>query len=113
MCIGANGFNTEAKLTQMINLIKSYGSIPILCTTPQLNGATTVSEVNQQIINVAIANGVKYVRFDIATCVDYEISNGPDSTLFLDGLHPNADGYERMYKRVLIDVPEIERYSIT
>ena len=106
-CIGTNGGNTAENLKEYIDLCKAYKSNPILCTTPQLKGTTGVSIVNQTIINIAEANNIPVVRFDIATSLNYDVSAGPDTSLFYDGVHPNAEGCEKMYNRLFVDVPQL------
>lgn len=105
ICIGTNGGNTTSNLNEVISLCKKYGSTPILCTTPQLRRNTGISYTNQTIINVAKSNNIPVVRFDIATSLNYDLSQGQDESQFHDSVHPNAQGGENMYNRLFIDAP--------
>ena len=107
VCIGTNGGNTTENLKGYIDLCKAYKSNPILCTTPQLKNNTGISTINQIIINVANANNIPVVRFDIATSLNYDISAGQDTSLFHDSVHPNAEGCKKMYNRLFVDVPQL------
>ena len=48
-------------------------------------------------------------KFDLATSVNYDISQGYNSSLFVNGnsVHPNEAGCLKMYQRVKIDCPEL------
>lgn len=101
--IGTNGGNTLEKLNQLIEKINDIGSIPIINCVP-CTSTSTQSAINNPILSL----GTKCVRFDIATALNYDLSQGYDPSLFNnDGVHPNEDGYEKMYNRVIMDVPEI------
>lgn len=99
--IGTNAGNTKEKLQNIISKIEDINAIPIINCIP-CTSTSIQSEVNNEIL----ALNTYHVRMDIATALDYDLNNGPDTSLFLsDGVHINDEGYERMYKRVLSDCP--------
>lgn len=101
--IGTNEGNTLEKLQNVVNKIKEIGSIPIINCIPCCKNIDYQS-INNQILEL----DTYHVRMDIATSINYDISNGMDESLYLsDGTHLNASGYERMLKRVQIDCPFI------
>ena len=109
--IGANGGNTLTKLQQLksncdaINctLILNYRTCQY-ATNAHIEGNTLIAQI-----------GVNGARFDIATALNNNPIGATDGTdsrynpaLFYDsGLHPNNDGDDKMYNRLLIDVPEL------
>lgn len=101
--IGTNGGNTLEKLNQIISFCEEIGAVPIINCVP-CTSTSIQSAINNQILSL----DTKHIRFDIATALNYDLDDGPDTSLFTDdGVHPNEDGYDRMFKRVLIDVPEL------
>ena len=90
--IGTNGGNSKAKLDKVVSLIKSMGAVPIVNCVSQLAGG--VSYINDDILDLPCM----HARFDIATSVSNNLSNGQNESLFDDDLvHPNADGHKAMY----------------
>ena len=106
--IGTNGGVSAESLASLKAEIVSIGAIPIICCIcccPDNIGDTIQSAVNNQVLSLT---DNKCVRFDIATAIDNDLSNGADSSLFVsDGVHPNIDGHSAMAKRVEIDLPEL------
>lgn len=102
--IGTNGGNTITKLNQLVELIKSIGSIPIINYIYLTNEETRKDNIqgyNDQIKTL----GVLGARFDIATAINNDISLGADNSLFQpDLVHPNETGYEKIFQRFVSDV---------
>ena len=107
--IGTNNYADypqNSHLTELVSKIKDIGSIPIINCIPCAPYASS-DKIRATINNEILALGEKCVRFDIATSKDYGLQE-PDNTLYEDDLiHPNEAGHDRMYKRVLIDLPEL------
>lgn len=69
---------------------------------------------NAPVINSAIENVIHDVcvikesgRYDLATSINGNVDNGCDMTVMPDGLHPNIEGHQRQFNRLLIDVPSL------
>lgn len=107
--IGSNGGNTVTNLNTLIDIIESMGSIPIICHIPKSTSATTFATINSQIDNVINSRDGYILRsyIDAATSIDGDPNNGIDTSLFYDGLHPNANGCEAMFNRIKSDLAEI------
>ena len=106
--IGTNGGNTLEKLTTLINNIVAIGSKPIINHIPmRSNGAQ--GSINEMIDEAILqsSNDVRCVKMDVATALNYDISDGYDSAISYDGIHPNDLGHNRMYLQAKIDVPEL------
>ena len=103
--IGTNGGNNTERLETLISKIEAIGAIPIINTIPcSTDAGVNYTSINNQIL----ALDVKHVRMDIATALNYDLNDGPDSSLFVsDGIHPNEDGHKRMYEAVLQQLPEL------
>ena len=79
-------------MDKVVSLIKSMGAVPIVNCVSQLAGG--VSYINDDILDLPCM----HARFDIATSVSNNLSNGQNESLFDDDLvHPNADGHKAMY----------------
>ena len=114
--IGTNGGNTEAKLTQLVDYIKSQGAIPILNNIPSNESGSQLKE-NTIIDQVRTKSGIKGCRFDLATSLTGDGKEVDKSTMYWEDYadsygwqiyhHPNAKGGTKMFERTLIDVPEI------
>lgn len=114
--IGTNGGNTEAKLSELVDYIKSQGAIPILNNIPsnesgtQVEGAALISQVRSKY-------GIKGARFDLATSLNGDGKEVDKSTMYWEDYtgsygwqvyhHPNEKGGRKMFEQTLIDVPEI------
>ena len=124
--IGTNGgitTNTEEKFKQIIDLCEAIGCFPIL-NIISCGGSGNYIAINQMLLRLSELDGYKgrfkYCRFDYATSVDnypWIDSSHPttisgketrvNSSLMVDGTHPNGEGSKLMYDRFSIDVPEI------
>ena len=102
-----NNLSTSTEtLTQQFTSLKSAcennGIQLILNHIPMLNGKTSDCIRVNGIIDSLNLDGAK---FDIATAVDNNPSNGCNTSLFVDGTHPNVSGSQKMYERMKIDLP--------
>jgi lysophospholipase L1-like esterase len=105
--IGTNDFNTVDNLTALCSSIQKLGVIPILNNIPWKFTGSVVK--NNEIIATVRKNlGINGAAFDIATSVNY-LNTSQDKSLFLDGIHPNAKGIQRMFLQFVKDVPEVLR----
>ncbi len=114
--IGTNGGNTEAKLTQLVDYIKSKGAIPILNNIPANESGTQVAEA-ALLHQVRTKTGVQGVRFDLATSLLGDGKEVDKSTMYWEDYattygwqvyhHPNEKGGKRMFDQTLVDVPAI------
>jgi hypothetical protein len=114
--IGTNGGNTEAKLIQLVDYIKSQGAIPILNNIPSNESGTQVAE-NVIIDQVRNKSGLKGCRFDLATSLTGDGKTVDKSTMYWEDYtgsygwqvyhHPNEKGGKKMFDQSLIDTPEI------
>ena len=69
------------------------------------------TDSNNDFINNANAwirnSGYHYIDFNIVTSLNY-LGTSVDSSLFQeDGIHPTNEGFEKMFKRIKIDVPNL------
>ena len=108
--IGTNGGNSVTALTNIINKILEIGSIPIINHIPADTNNRYIGY--NSTIDEAIAlfdTKILCCKFDLATSVNYDISQGYNSSLFVNGnsVHPNEAGCLKMYQRVKIDCPEL------
>ncbi|HRP54662.1 SGNH/GDSL hydrolase family protein [Agriterribacter sp.] len=114
--IGTNGGNTTAKLTQLVNYIKSQGAIPVLNNIPGNESGTHVTE-NLIIDQVRRTSGVKGCRFDLATSLPGDGKEVDKSMMYWEDYtgsygwqiyhHPNEKGGKKMFERTLADMPEL------
>ena len=105
--IGTNDFNTIENLTALCSSIQKLGAIPILNNIPWKFTGSVVKD-NEIIATVRKNLRINGAAFDIATSVDY-LNTNQDKSLFLDGVHPNAKGLQRMFLQFVKDVPEVLR----
>ncbi len=114
--IGTNGGNTEAKLKELVNYIKSHGAIPILNNIPSNESGTQVA-VNDLLAKVRSDLNIKGCRFDLPTSMDGEGKVVDKSSMYWEDYsgsygwqiyhHPNEVGGVKMFQQTLIDVPEL------
>lgn len=111
--IGTNGGNTEENLSELVEYVRSQGSIPILNNIP-CNESGTQIPVNEMIEKIRQKYGIKGCRFDLATSLAHDGQVVDKTTMYFEDYdwgkiyhHPNVNGSLRMYTRTLIDVPEI------
>ncbi|MGN6291823.1 MAG: SGNH/GDSL hydrolase family protein [Chitinophagaceae bacterium] len=110
--IGTNGGNTEAKLTQLIDYIKSRGAIPILNNIPANESGSQVA-ANALIDTVRQKTGVNGCRFDLATSIAGDGKEVDKSLMYWEDYtgsygwqvyhHPNEKGGKRMFDQVMKD----------
>jgi lysophospholipase L1-like esterase len=107
--IGTNGGNNISRLTSIIDAITALGCKAILNHIPALSNSSQSIAENEQIDYVLSTRpDTLCVKFDIATSTNYNVASGQDADAFAsDRLHPNNIGHQRMFKRMLIDLPEI------
>ena len=106
VCIGTNGGMDSYQALDLIALIKSAGAVPILCVIPM--GSPSSISVRTLITGLDVLT----VRFDIATALNNDVSQGANTSLFVsDGLHPNADGHKAMFDRIKVDLPFLFNYK--
>lgn len=116
--IGTNGGNTEAKLKQLVNYIKSRGAIPLLNNIPANESGTQVSE-NNLIAKVRNDLNIKGCRFDLPTSLAGDGKAVDQSTMYWEDYsgsygwqiyhHPNESGGDKMFQQTLIDLPDLYR----
>jgi lysophospholipase L1-like esterase len=115
--IGANGGNTEANLSELVEYIRSQGSIPIL-NNIACNEHGTQVEINRLIDKVRRKYKLNGCRFDIATSLNRDGKEVDKTMMWHEDYsavndwghfwhHPNVKGSRLMYLQTLIDVPEI------
>ena len=122
--IGANGGNTEANLTQLMNIIRDNGSIPILNNMP-CNESGTQNNAdfggNPLIRQVRAKLGIKGAELDKATSragdgaeVDKGMMYWEDYTGYPAPMtgwqiyhHPNPKGGQAIFRQIVKDLPEI------
>lgn len=112
--IGTNGGNTEEKLKQLIDYIKSQGAIPILNNIPANESGTQVKE-NELIDKVRSDSGISGCHFDLATSLAGDGEEVDKSMMYWEDYtgsygwqvyhHPNEKGGDKMFQRLLKDVP--------
>lgn len=118
--VNANGSVSDEKLNEIIDYIESFGAIPILDNV-NCNESGTQVAASQQADRIREARGLKGCRFDLATSLagdglevdksmmyweDYENAPAP-LTGWQIYHHPNVLGSDAMFRRTLIDIPEI------
>lgn len=114
--IGTNGGNTESKLTELVNYIRSCGAVPILNNIPSNESGTQIKE-NQLIDSVRKKFGIKGCMLDWATSVMGDGKEVNKDMMYWEdytgsyGLqvyhHPNEKGGDAMMARIRLDLPEL------
>jgi hypothetical protein len=114
--IGTNGGNTEAKLRELVNYIKSQGAIPILNNIPSNESGTQVAE-NNLISKVRADLNIKGCQFDLPTSVNGGGKEVDKATMYWEDYtgsygwqiyhHPNKSGGAKMFQQALADLPEL------
>jgi hypothetical protein len=114
--IGTNGGNTAAKLTALVDYIKSQGSVPILNNIPCNESGTQVAE-NTLIEQVRRETGIKGCRFDLATSIAGDGKQVDRSLMYWEDYtgsygwqiyhHPNEKGGKKMFEQTRVDLPAI------
>ncbi|MGN0202384.1 MAG: SGNH/GDSL hydrolase family protein [Candidatus Cryptobacteroides sp.] len=114
--IGTNGGNTEENLSELVEYILSQGCIPVLNNIP-CNESGTQVPCNDTISKVRRKYGIKGCMFDLVTSLDGDGKQVDKNQMFFEDYwkewkwlvyhHPNWVGGDNMFKRTLVDVPEI------
>jgi len=111
--IGTNGGNTKENLSELVEYIKSQGSIPILNNIPCNESGTQIKE-NRLIESIRKKYKIKGCKFDMATSLKHDGKEVDKTTMWFEDYdwgkiyhHPNVKGSLLMYYRTLIDIPEI------
>lgn len=111
--IGTNGGNTEQNLGELVEYIRSQGSVPILNNIPSNESGSQIP-INAMIEKVRNKYGINGCRFDLATSINHEGKQVDNSTMWFEDYdwgkiyhHPNVKGSLLMYTRTLVDIPEI------
>lgn len=106
--IGTNGGHTYEQYKGVIEVILSYGSIPILNNIPlRADNAAFVKTTNAAINKIRLDYGISGARFDLATSIN---NDGVTINLDLydaDGIHLVDAGHLAMADRASIDIPEL------
>jgi len=112
--IGTNGGNTEAKLKELVNYIKSQGAIPILNNIPSNESGTQVA-VNDLIAKVRADLDLKGCQFDLPTSMSGDGKVVDKSSMYWEDYsgsygwqvwhHPNETGGAKMFQQTLTDLP--------
>ena len=93
---------TLANLETLISKAEAIGSQIYINHIPMLlnyDEQTVNSKVNQ--------TGEVGALFDVATALNNDVSDGIDSSLFIDNTHPNDKGVKKMIERIKTDLPFI------
>lgn len=109
--IGTNNASTEESLLSKYQEIKQkadeIGTNLILNHIPIMVGNPTgCVRRNNEIAQI----GVDSCRFDLATSINNDPSQGGNSALYTDGTHPNYGGSIAMFDRMKLDVPYLFRH---
>ena len=101
--IGANAGNTLEKLKQLKAKCDAIGCTLIL------NYRNCQGDNNAHIAgNELIAQlGLPGARFDIATAIDNDPTKGLNPIYYGDKMHPNEESNAELFKRLFVDVPEL------
>jgi hypothetical protein len=102
--LSANGFN--GSVTQKyINALASFCDERdiIYCQTMITSPDPRTKAANA----VYMQQNRQTVRFDIACCIDFDLTKGMDYSKWPDGVHPDAAGSVDLANRVLIDLPQL------
>jgi len=102
VCIGTNSGFSATVANSFITKATAIGARVIFNYIPII--ATSVA-VNAVIDALPATN--RGARFDKATAIGGVIANGKDNTLFVDGVHPNVAGSEKMRQRFFIDMVDL------
>lgn len=98
VAIGTNGTNTEAKLNALKTYIESQGAITIFNHIPML--PNTEAQTKNAVIDLI---QTEHALMDVATANNNIVSDGQNTALFADLIHPNENGHKAMYERFIID----------
>jgi lysophospholipase L1-like esterase len=93
-------------LIQAIKIRQPKADILLLGIYPRRKDEEKISELNQGIVNIS---GLMNVRYLDAGKVLLNENGKINETLFTDGLHPNAEGYRKLAKRITPYLKPIEK----
>jgi lysophospholipase L1-like esterase len=98
---GTNASNALEKYQQIKSLCDNNGIELILNHIPCASNVATYDYITRN--NTIDQVGVLGCKFDVATAINNEVSQGYNASFFGDGIHPNYTGSIAMYNRVKID----------
>lgn len=113
---GTNGGNTQIQADELykayyvnIAILQSFGIKVIVNHIPNnkaFNNAAVQNAAIEKIVNdICIVK--ESGRYDLATSVNGDLSQGCNISVMPDGLHPNAEGHLRQFHRLMTDVPSL------
>ncbi len=93
-------------LIQAIKIRQPKAEILLLGIYPRRKDEEKISELNQGIVNVSGSMNVRYLD---AGNVLVDENGKINEALFTDGLHPNAEGYRKLAKRITPYLKPLEK----
>lgn len=108
---GMNGGNSVDDFKYMQDKCDEYQipffthHIPMRSADPS-NRTEEQNAIVEQFIN-EYAHIKESARFDIATAINGDITQGGSVDMSPDGVHPNTETHVKMFNRLLIDTPMI------
>lgn len=94
-------------IERIIEIVESMGAIPIIPTLTFRADTNANDDFINSVNNWIKSSGYRYIDFNIVTSANYQ-GKAVNASLFReDGLHPTAEGFEKMFNRIKIDVPEL------
>ena len=95
-----------SNIQTMIDLVTAKGSIPVLVTIPPVAGVFT-NPVHAEMSTWIRNSGHLYIDAAIVMSSGYDgLTPDPSKTL-VDEVHPTIESHNLIYKRALVDVPEL------
>lgn len=95
-----------SNMQTMIDLVTAKGSIPVLVTIPPVAGVFT-NPVHAEMSTWIRNSGHLYIDAAIVMSSGYDgLTPDPSKTL-VDEVHPTIESHNLIYKRALVDVPEL------
>lgn len=95
----------ETPMNTLIDKIKKFGAIPILCTVPPTTVKPNVSQYNEYVLN----SGYQYIDIARAMTVNGDRVTKDDTLFLADGTHPTVDGHAKIFKIACENVPNLFR----
>ena len=100
-----NVVNFQTNLDILITRVETAGAIPILVCPPTNGSLANMTEM-QGIYDYVNAKPYSIIHFNYATSVNND-GVTHDTTLSVEGTHPNKYGNAKMYTQCQLEVPEI------